>query len=73
VYEPKAAKKKPAAAPTEPKSAAAPVTPVDPAAGLPPHDQVLALSDTVLRGLADDFVATLPTNVQAIVRARRAR
>jgi|GEM_PF-1752519 len=72
-YETKPAKKKPAAAPTEPKSAAAPITPVDPAANLAPHDQVLALSDTVLRGLADEFVATLPTNVQAIVRARRAR
>lgn len=73
VYEPKAAKKKPAAAPTEPKSAVAPATAADPAAGLAPHDQVLALSDTVLKGLADEFVATLPTNVQAIVRARRAR
>ncbi len=25
-----------------------------------------------LRGLADEFVATLPANVQSIVRARRA-
>ncbi|MFO0605189.1 MAG: hypothetical protein U0324_18565 [Polyangiales bacterium] len=68
----KPAKKKaatPPAQPTQPTHA----QPADPVAALSPHDQVLALSDVVLRGLADDFVASLPTNVQAIVRARRAR
>lgn len=71
----KPAKKKAAAPPAQPAqpTPAQPAAPADPVAALSPHDQVLALSDVVLRGLADDFVASLPTNVQAIVRARRAR
>ena len=67
------------AAPTAPKKSAEkapePVTrPVVPQAfhALSEGDQVLALPDAILRGLAEEFVATLPANVQSIVRARRA-
>jgi hypothetical protein len=35
-------------------------------------DQLLWLPDSIVRGLAEDFVATLPANVQRVVRARRA-
>jgi len=34
---------------------------------------VLALPDEVLRGLSDEYVATLPVDIQTKVRARRAR
>lgn len=35
-------------------------------------DQLLWLPDSIVRGLAEDFVASLPANVQRVVRARRA-
>jgi len=35
-------------------------------------DQLLWLPDSIVRGLAEDFVASLPANVQRAVRARRA-
>jgi hypothetical protein len=35
------------------------------------NDQVLALPDPILKALAEEFVAALPANVQAIVRVRR--
>lgn len=34
-------------------------------------DRVLALPDDILRGLAEEFVAALPANVQTVVRSRR--
>ena len=37
----------------------------------PRTDAVLALPDDILRGLAEEFVAALPANVQTVVRARR--
>jgi hypothetical protein len=41
--------------------------------GLDPAHAVLALPVEVLRGLAPGYVATLPDDVQAVVRARLAR
>ena len=41
--------------------------------GLAPAQAVLALPDEVLRGLAPEYVATLPADVQATIRARLAR
>ena len=41
--------------------------------GLKPEEQVLALSDELLRALPESFLATLPADVQAAVRARLAR
>ena len=38
--------------------------------GLAPAQAVLALPDAVLRGLSDAFIATLPEDVHATVRAR---
>jgi hypothetical protein len=35
-------------------------------------EHILALPDRIIGALAEDFVATLPANVQSIVRARRA-
>ena len=49
---------------------------LDPAqrlAGLDPVQTVLALPDEVLRGLSDEYVATLPSDIQATVRIRRGR
>ena len=43
-----------------------------PRAALSEADQLLTLPDSIVRGLAEDFVATLPANVQRILRARRA-
>ncbi len=40
-------------------------------AARPESEQVLALPDALLRALSDDYVATLPDDVQAKVRARR--
>ncbi len=42
-------------------------------AGLALEHVALALSVEVLRSLSDDYVATLPDDVQREVRARRAR
>ncbi|MFO0608892.1 MAG: hypothetical protein U0324_37345 [Polyangiales bacterium] len=42
-------------------------------AGLPVAQTVLALPDEVLRGLSPAYLATLPADVQAAVRARLAR
>jgi len=42
-------------------------------AGLQPEEAVLALPDAVLRGLSDEYLATLPAAVQAAVRARLVR
>lgn len=46
--------------------------PVHPRSTLSEADQLLTLPDSIVRGLAEDFVATLPANVQRILRARRA-
>lgn len=55
------------------KSAAkAPAAPPHTFAGLSENEQVLALPDRLLRGLADEFITALPANIQAVVRARRA-
>ncbi len=56
---------------TRAAGAPAPPTPRAPAE-LSESDQVLALPDRLLRALAEEFIATLPANVQSIVRARRA-
>jgi len=42
-------------------------------AGLKPEETVLALPTEVLRALSPDYLATLPADVQATVRARLAR
>ena len=42
-------------------------------AGLPPAQAVLALPDEVLHGLSESYLATLPADVLATVRARLAR
>jgi hypothetical protein len=47
-----------------------PVTTVEAPAGVG-ADRVLALPDDILRGLAEEFVAALPANVQTVVRSRR--
>lgn len=46
--------------------------PEDRLAGLSEADAVLALPDTILAGLTDAFVDTLPDDVRDRVRARRA-
>lgn len=65
----------PTRAEKKPRAAKAPeatkTTTTATSAGLTTHEQVLALPDALLRGLAEDFIATLPANVQSIVRARR--
>lgn len=42
-------------------------------AGLAPDHIALALPAEVLRALSDDYIATLPAEVQSEVRARRGR
>lgn len=42
-----------------------------PRAAMSEDDQLLTLPDSIVRGLAEEFVATLPANVQRILRARR--
>lgn len=42
-------------------------------AGLTPEQAVLALPDEVLRGLSDEYLATLPEAIRAVVRARIGR
>ncbi len=42
-------------------------------AGLPESEQVLAMSDALLRVLPESYIASLPADVQAKVRARLAR
>lgn len=42
-------------------------------AGLSLGEAILALPDAALHGLSDEFVATLPADTQAKVRARRGR
>ena len=42
-------------------------------AGLDPVQTVLALPDAVLRGLSEDYLATLPDDVRATVRSRLGR
>lgn len=49
------------------------LTPEQRLAGVPESEQVLALSDTLLRALPAGLLATLPEEVQAKVRARLAR
>ena len=39
-------------------------------AGLAPEEQILALSDDVLRGLPDEYIRTLPRRVQQTIRKR---
>lgn len=63
--------KKATATPAASAPTAAAVTAVATAPALSANDQVLALPDPILKALAEDFVAALPANVQAIVRARR--
>ncbi len=47
------------------------LTPEQRLAGLSEAEQVLALPDHLLRALSEDYIATLPADVQAKVRARR--
>ena len=49
------------------------IKPEERLADLSESEQVLALSDPLLRALSDDYIATLPADVQAKVRARRNR
>ncbi len=49
------------------------LTPEERVAGLAPEHLVLALPTEMLRALSDDYIATLPDDVQREVRARRAR
>jgi len=49
------------------------VKPEERPADLAPEQAVLALPDAVLRGLSAEYLATLPADVQATVRARLAR
>ena len=56
-----------------PEQRLAGVTPEQRLAGVTESEQVLALSDTLLRALSPAFLATLPADVQAKVRARLAR
>lgn len=39
-------------------------------AGLAPDQQILALSDEVLRGLREEYIQTLPEHVQQTIRKR---
>jgi hypothetical protein len=64
---PSRAPAQPVAQPARPTQPTTPVT----APATPRADDVLALPDDILRGLAEDFVAALPANVQTVVRARR--
>lgn len=57
----------------KPADRVAGLAPEDRLAGLAPTHAVLALPVEVLRGLAPDYIATLPDDVQAVVRARLAR
>ena len=54
------------------RDAPAPGEATHPRSALSEVDQILTLPDSIVRGLAEEFVATLPANVQRIVRARRA-
>jgi hypothetical protein len=56
-----------------PEQRLAGVTPEQRLAGVPESEQVLALSDTLLRALSPAFLATLPEDIQAKVRARLTR
>ena len=49
------------------------LAPAERLAGLAPAQAVLALPDEVLRGLSEPYLATLPADVQATIRARLAR
>ncbi len=49
------------------------LTPEQRLTGLTPEQFVLALPDDALRALSEDYIATLPADVQAKVRARRGR
>jgi hypothetical protein len=42
-------------------------------AGLAPEEQFLALPEEILRGLSDEYLRTLPADVQAAIRARIGR
>ena len=42
-------------------------------AGLTPEEALLALPDAILRGLSDDYIASLPPELQARLRARLGR
>ena len=57
----------------EPEAVLAHFEPEERLAGLDPAHAVLALPVEVLRGLAPEYLATLPDDVQATVRARLAR
>lgn len=46
------------------------LTPAERIAGLSPEEQILALSDEVLRGFPDDYVRSLPEHVQQKIRER---
>jgi hypothetical protein len=48
------------------------LTPAERLAGLSPEEQILALSDEVLRGFSDDHVRSLPEHVQQKIRERLA-
>lgn len=42
-------------------------------AGLSVEQQILALPEAALQALSDEYIATLPADTQAAVRARRGR
>ena len=46
------------------------LTPKERLAGLAPEEQILALSDEVLRGLQEEYVRSLPSHVQQTIRKR---
>lgn len=49
------------------------LTPEERLEGLPPEQQILALSDEVLRGFSDEYIRTLPEHVQQTIRKRLGR
>ena len=49
------------------------LTPEEKMMGIAPEHIVLALPAEALRALSDDYIATLPDDVQREIRARRAR
>jgi hypothetical protein len=49
------------------------LTPEERLEGLTPEEQILALSDEVLRGFSDEYIWTLPEHVQQTIRKRLGR
>lgn len=57
----------------DPEQRLAGLDPEQIARAVPAEHRVLALPDDALRALSEEYVATLPDDVQAKVRARRGR